>query len=432
MLPNFGRATKAMLVQIPVGTCAGQEIDVPTPEGHMMRIMVPTGSKPGDVLNMHYVPQDPQAGYREKDYRSKDAGGMRKIAYSNSKPRSTNSGGTPRNRARSPSPRHRSQPSSPRHADNESGGVRRALLIGCNYRGQIGELSGCVNDTANLRQLLMHTYGWNSKNITILHDEHAHYRPTRDHIIQSCKNLVAGAKKGDYFFFHFSGHGGQQIDPFGYEEDGMNETLFPCDFKSQGMISDDVLNEILIKPLPNGAKMTCILDACHSGTGLDLPYTWTHFGWKEDVNPFHTSGDVIMLSGCADEDVSADGEFHGKSGGAMTLSLCTVLKEQPHATFAELIPLLHRVLRRRGFRQRPMLSSSQQFKFTRRFDVCGEIRRNSNERLGRTFVKKFKPDPDIRVKKFMADIGMSKWTNVAAVGVGLLQFANQVFGEDRP
>ena len=32
---------------------------------------------------------------------------------------------------------------------------------------------------------------------------------------------------GDALFFHFSGHGSQQPDPNGIEEDGMNEVIMP-------------------------------------------------------------------------------------------------------------------------------------------------------------------------------------------------------------
>jgi hypothetical protein len=32
------------------------------------------------------------------------------------------------------------------------------------------------------------------------------------------------------------------------------------------------LFDILVKPLPKGAHLTCLFDCCHSGTALDLPY----------------------------------------------------------------------------------------------------------------------------------------------------------------
>lgn len=39
-----------------------------------------------------------------------------------------------------------------------------------------------------------------------------------------------------------------------------------------GMIIDDELNNWLVNPLPQGCKLHCIIDACHSGSVMDLPY----------------------------------------------------------------------------------------------------------------------------------------------------------------
>lgn len=84
--------------------------------------------------------------------------------------------------------------------------------------------------------------------------------------------LVQGCKSGDSLIFHYSGHGSQQIDYSGEEPDGYNETLCPVDFETQGMIVDNQINDIIVKPLPHGVRLHAIIDACHSGTVLDLPF----------------------------------------------------------------------------------------------------------------------------------------------------------------
>lgn len=72
--------------------------------------------------------------------------------------------------------------------------------------------------------------------------------------------------------FHFSGHGSQQRNYTGDEVDGFDETLCPLDFETQGMIVDDEINATIVRPLPHGVKLHAIIDACHSGTVLDLPF----------------------------------------------------------------------------------------------------------------------------------------------------------------
>jgi hypothetical protein len=84
--------------------------------------------------------------------------------------------------------------------------------------------------------------------------------------------LVQGCQPGDSLVFHYSGHGSQQRNYTGDEVDGYDETLCPLDFESQGMIVDDEINATIVRPLPPRAKLHAIIDACHSGTVLDLPY----------------------------------------------------------------------------------------------------------------------------------------------------------------
>lgn len=68
------------------------------------------------------------------------------------------------------------------------------------------------------------------------------------------------------------GHGGQQPDEDGDEEDGLDETLIPLDFAENGHIIDDDILKILVKPMRKDVHCTVIMDCCHSGTVLDLPY----------------------------------------------------------------------------------------------------------------------------------------------------------------
>lgn len=84
--------------------------------------------------------------------------------------------------------------------------------------------------------------------------------------------LAQGSQPGDSLVFHYSGHGSQQRNYSGDEADGYDETLCPLDFETQGMIVDDEINAALVRPIPRGAKLHALIDACHSGTVLDLPF----------------------------------------------------------------------------------------------------------------------------------------------------------------
>jgi len=219
--------------------------------------------------------------------------------------------------------------------------------------------------------------------------------PTRGNIENGLRWLAEGAAPGDVLFFSFSGHGAQQEDPEGLEEDGMNETILPVDFKHCGMMTDDQIGDYIVKPLPEGVRLTAVMDCCHSGTGLDLPYSWDlrRRAWREEVNPYHSLGDVLMFSGCEDDDTSSDASGgYGAPGGAMSTAFCDVLRQHPRLTYPQLLELLHRHLMSNGFTQRPVLSASQQFHFDRPF-ALDDINPNTNPQIGRTVRQRFPPRP---------------------------------------
>lgn len=203
-------------------------------------------------------------------------------------------------------------------------GNRTALLIGINYVGQQGELSGCHNDVLNIKKYIMDVHGFSEENITVLLDDGYHPDPTRENIINGYKQLVAGASSGDAIFCHYSGHGGRLEDDNGDEEDGYDETLVPLDYQRSGQIRDDDLYKILVKPMPAGVTMTCLMDCCHSGTVLDLPYKFKADGESDQMeydSGFDLDGLVgmgVLLAG-----VAAAGDAAEVAG--MVAECCVVL-----------------------------------------------------------------------------------------------------------
>lgn len=84
-------------------------------------------------------------------------------------------------------------------------GTKRAVLIGINYVGQNGELSGCINDCLNMKDYIMNVWGFPEQNITVLLDDGVHPPPTRSNIMTAYKNVARASQSGDAVFCHYSG-----------------------------------------------------------------------------------------------------------------------------------------------------------------------------------------------------------------------------------
>eukprot|EP00928_Gymnodinium_smaydae_P020276 TRINITY_DN17843_c0_g1_i1.p1 TRINITY_DN17843_c0_g1~~TRINITY_DN17843_c0_g1_i1.p1 ORF type:complete len:572 (-),score=79.93 TRINITY_DN17843_c0_g1_i1:322-2037(-) len=271
-------------------------------------------------------------------------------------------------------------------------GRKKAVLIGCNYPGTDAELNGCINDVQRWSSLLINVYDFQRQDMVQLIDAgHNDYKffPTRSNILNAIRWLVDGAAPGDVLFFQFSGHGAQREAEYDNEADGMDELLVPTDYGEAGMIVDHELFDVLCVSLPSGCKLTVILDCCHSGSALDLPFVWNsnQQDWNIERDAWHIAGDVQMFSGCEDDQCSMDATTRqGLPGGAMTTAMCDVLEkyaEEPPGSYPSLLDAMTNVLDERGFEQRPRLSSSQAFQVAeKRFSVIDFIVPNLNPQLG--------------------------------------------------
>jgi metacaspase-1 len=91
---------------------------------------------------------------------------------------------------------------------------RKALLIGINYTGSKHQLSGCINDTINMREYLVQGRGYSrdSRDMVVLTDapenRGTHFEPTGVNMMNAFRWLVEGNRPGDSVFLSYSGHGG--------------------------------------------------------------------------------------------------------------------------------------------------------------------------------------------------------------------------------
>lgn len=287
-------------------------------------------------------------------------------------------------------------------------GRKKALLVGCNYPGSKAQLNGCVNDVGTWEKMLKSKCGFTDRDILKLTDKgHSDYQrfPVRANILGGVRWLVDGAIPGDMLFFQFSGHGGQRESKDCSEADGMDEVLLPTDYMEAGVIVDHELFDVLCVPLPSGCKLTVILDCCHSGSALDLPFVWNGSQWEVDQYPWHTAGDVQMFSGCDDSQCSMDVTRFGRAGGAMTQAMNDVLDKvgkKGTAGYPELLEMLLASLQKRGYEQTPRLSSSQAFDVSQKpWSVTDYIVPNLNPQLGQAQV----PPP----KQGRNNVGDFRW-----------------------
>eukprot|EP00927_Polykrikos_kofoidii_P047788 TRINITY_DN42070_c0_g1_i1.p1 TRINITY_DN42070_c0_g1~~TRINITY_DN42070_c0_g1_i1.p1 ORF type:complete len:636 (+),score=146.11 TRINITY_DN42070_c0_g1_i1:66-1910(+) len=269
----------------------------------------------------------------------------------------------------------------------EMTGRKKALLVGINYPGTSAELRGCINDVENWKGVLTEVFSFEEDNMTVLTDDQSDPRkkPTKANIKSGLRWLAAGAQPGDVLFWQYSGHGSQQAGSFN-EADGKDETLVPGDYQQAGMLVDDEIFDLIVTPLQSGVKLTIILDCCHSGTAVDLPFIWQSWesNWAEIGGTKFTAGDVQMLSGCEDNQTSMDAKRQGAFGGAMTVALTQAIREDSgQRSYPALLTRLHEILKERNFEQMPRLSSSQKFDPTeKKFDLCEGAIPNMNDPLG--------------------------------------------------
>ncbi|KXS14785.1 peptidase C14 [Gonapodya prolifera JEL478] len=300
-------------------------------------------------------------------------------------------------------------------------GNKKALLIGINYRGSGQELKGCINDVAHMYEYLTQSCGYSKDKMVVMTEDatNPNFLPNSRNIIAGFRWLVRDNRPGDTLFLHYSGHGSQVQDPVDSRPDhpDFDDTIVPLDYKQAGQITSTQLHKMLVSPLPQGVKLTVIFDCCHSGTMLELPYTFrpdakgnvsvhkfTEYaksaisngkiafnkhaplqtriaaakdlfsdraaqaeagaGQIHDEEEFtddwgHENKVVYCYSGCMDEQTSADTKIAGTPVGAMSWALLSVLHQNPRQSYSDVLRNTRQMLANK-YSQIPQLSVGRQ------------------------------------------------------------------------
>ncbi|KAG5643021.1 Ca(2+)-dependent cysteine protease [Asterophora parasitica] len=215
-----------------------------------------------------------------------------------------------------------------------------------------------------------------------------------------------------------SGHGGQTKDLDGDEADGYDEVIYPVDYEQNGHVVDDLIHDILVKPLPPGCLMPLRLCSRYTPSRSltriplthlpgcpDLPYIYSTEGNVKEPNLAAEAGqgllsavtsyargdiggmfssamgivktatgqttkaekisretktspaDCISWAGCKDSQTSADTQENGQATGAMSYAFITALTENKNQSYQQLLVSIRAILRDK-YSQKPQLSSS--------------------------------------------------------------------------
>ncbi|QRV75347.1 ICE-like protease (caspase) p20 domain protein [Ceratobasidium sp. AG-Ba] len=210
---------------------------------------------------------------------------------------------------------------------------RRALIVAPQYLVHVRQwspLEHTMKDVVMIYNMLLDN-GYAKHNIRILVDgleDMEGVQPTRDNIVRSLEWLVSGARKSDYRYFHFSGHGalldseeGEGKQAFEVPEHGHfkagdhdldpssnNHTQYnrveivspggrPIRYYKEAIVAsfkpvkrrgnkpeyyvvyDTELNKTFSK-LPEGCRLTCTLDCCHSGRMIGCNFKLDGAGFR--------------------------------------------------------------------------------------------------------------------------------------------------------
>jgi uncharacterized caspase-like protein len=222
----------------------------------------------------------------------------------------------------------------------EAAGRRRALLVGINdytasrltTRSRIPaapgrdwpNLRGAATDAHAMAEMLVLLYGFDPKDVVELTDQSA----TREAILRALEqHLLQPAAKDDVLFFYFGGHGSQVWNSRSMEADKLDESIVPADSRLGARdIRDKELRSIFNRILDRGARLTILLDDCHSGSGARGLSSGTQpRGVKVDMRdiadaidhgPLPEKRGALVLSATSDaepawETRDEEGRFHG-------------------------------------------------------------------------------------------------------------------------
>jgi hypothetical protein len=194
---------------------------------------------------------------------------------------------------------------------------RIAILVGINYvNDSRNRLLTCFRDIEGIAQWLLSTRAWHASNLYVLTDVTSpssvldssitRRRPTIGELTRVWHEVQERAKRQPTeIVWMYSGHGTHKPNTDDSELDGQDEYLVMTD----GLIRDDDVYSKFIRPLPSTCSVLAVMDACHSQTIVDLPFSYNRLSdsMTQESKYLDTNPRMICISGCRDEQTSMAG-----------------------------------------------------------------------------------------------------------------------------
>jgi len=290
-----------------------------------------------------------------------------------------------------------------------SGGLTRnkkALLFGLNYTNTPYRLFGCIQDVSNLRSYLQGL----SYSVTMFTDATV-VRPTMQTMKTQLTTFLGSLGPNDTAFIWFSGHGTLMS--------GNVNAWVPLDFQTQGFLPESFITPLL-RSTNSSARVVIGSDSCYSGSmanlrydleptlasrpiagrGLEEPFEVVaktvvdHRSVPEDHGVPHTrdflntnlksvqnyrlydtnqlsiGASVLHISGCRDNQTSADAYIDAATQGAMTWSFLKSIRTSG-LSVGQLQDLMRASLKSKRFSQVPQFSLSSPINATSKINAFG-------------------------------------------------------------
>jgi len=197
---------------------------------------------------------------------------------------------------------------------------RKALLFAINnYPGTANDLNGCLNDQSDVEKKLFELF----PDFTIKKFKDSEV--TKDRFITELRQALNSLKSGEVLLVHYSGHGTQVFDTHGDEKDGYDEAIYLYN----GYVVDEDIG-VELRTIPDGAYVVLLFDSCFSESitrailpqgsenkFVQMPGLPLSKHRKKIVN-FKAEFNYIVMSGCQENQTSADAFINGRFNGAFT------------------------------------------------------------------------------------------------------------------